>query len=127
MIKYEKYGQKKVKMMSKYQVSSLPGANKKYQLHPNVKRYTLLDHGFTETKNGNFQYERALSKQAMDQSAPKMKLTVSKNFDRLRMSTVAASGMKKVNLYQGNQLEEAREMAEFYLGYLVENGVLTEV
>ena len=34
---------------------SLKGSGKTFQLNEQVKRYTLRDNGFEETKNGNFQ------------------------------------------------------------------------
>jgi hypothetical protein len=36
------------------------GSPKTYAVDPAVKRYTLMDLGFTKTKNGNFQLERSL-------------------------------------------------------------------
>lgn len=113
--------------MTQKKGASLPGSSVSYELHSEVKRYTLLDNGFLETKNGNYQYERTLSKQASDQTAPHLKLTVGKNLDRLRMSVVTAKGLKKVNLYKENQFEEERALAEFYLDNFVNEKVLLPV
>lgn len=106
------------------QTASLPGSSVSYTLHPELKRYTLLDNGFTQTKNGNYQYERTLSAQASNQSAPRLKMTVTKDLDHLRLSVVSASGLKKVNLYKDQQFEEERVLAEFYMDNFVKEKIL---
>lgn len=106
---------------------ALPGSEQKYRVHPNAKRYTMRDNAFVETKNGNFQYERVLSTKPGSKTAPKLKVTVSKDFTNLKMSSVAANGVKKIDLYANDQMQEARELAEFYLNTFVQEGILEEV
>ena len=113
--------------MTQSNETALPGSDQKYRIHPDAKRYTMRDNAFIETKNGNFQYERVLSKKPGTKTAPKLKVTVSKDFNDLRMSTVAANGVKKVNLYANEQQQEARELAEFYLATFVQEGILEKV
>lgn len=113
--------------MTQSNETSLMGSQQKYRIHPDAKRYTMRDNAFTETKNGNFQYERVLSTKPGNKSAPKLKLTVSKDFTNLKMSSVAANGTRKIDLYANEQMEEARELAEFYLKTFVEEGILEEV
>ena len=110
--------------MAQSNEAGLPGSSKNYRVHPNAKRYTMRDNAFMETKNGNFQYERLLSTTPGSKTAPKLKVTVSKDFTDLKISTVAGNGIKKVNLYGNDQLQEARELAEFYLENFVQEGVL---
>lgn len=94
----------------------IPGSPTTYALHPNVKRYTLRDNGFVETKNGNFQYERPLSTVVTDKKAPVLKMTINKNFQRVRVSIVSgAARAKKVNVFAGDKWQEAREMLTFIL------------
>lgn len=112
--------------MTQSNVTSLPGSDKKYQVHPEAKRYTMRDNAFTETKNGNFQYERVLSTKLGSKTASRLKITVSKDFTKLTISTVASNGVRKVDLYANDQLAEERELAEFYLKNFVQEGVLQE-
>ena len=112
--------------MTQSNVTSLPGSDKKYQVHPAAKRYTMRDNAFTETKNGNFQYERVLSTKLGSKTASRLKITVSKDFTKLTISTVASNGVRKVDLYANDQLAEERELAEFYLNNFVQEGVLQE-
>lgn len=113
--------------MSQSNKASLEGSEIEYRVHPETKRYTLRDNGFTETKNGNFQYERSLSSVGIDQNAPILKITINKNFTRLRILSVAANGIKKVNLYANDRMKEERDLAEFYLDDFVKETVLEKV
>ena len=57
----------------------------------------------------------------------KLKVTVSKDFTDLKISTVAPNGVRRVDLYANYQFLEERELAEFYLKNFVQEGVLEEV
>lgn len=113
--------------MTRSNEASLQGSKQRYRVHPDAKRYTLRDNAFLETKNGNFQFERVLSTQAGAKTAPKLKITVSKDFTNLKLLTVAPNGIKKINLYTNDQMKEARELAEFYLDNFVDENVLEKV
>jgi len=113
--------------MARSNEASLTGSNQKYRVHPDAKRYTMRDNAFTETKNGNFQYQRTLSTIPGSKTAPKLMVTVSEDFTNLKMSSVAANGVRKVDLYTNEQMQEAREMAEFYLDSFVVESILEEV
>ena len=113
--------------MTRSNEASLQGSNQKYCVHPDAKRYTMRDNAFIETKNGNFQYERILSTQPGSKSAPILKVNISKDFSKLKLSAVASNGIKKINLYANDQMKEARELAEFYLEEFVKENVLEKV
>lgn len=113
--------------MTQSNEASLSGSKQKYRVHPDAKRYTMRDNSFVETKNGNFQYERILSTQPGLKTAPLLKITVSKDFSNLKISAVAANGIKKINLYANEQMKESRELAEFYLEDFAKENVLEKV
>lgn len=113
--------------MSQSNAASLDGSKVEYRVHPDAKRYTLRDNGFVETQNGNFQYERSLTTHGNLTSAPKLRITITKNFDKLRILSVAPNGIKKVNLYANEEMKEARELAEFYLADFVKENVLERI
>jgi len=103
---------------------TLPGGQVKYTVNDQAKRYTMKDNGFSESKNGNFQYKRSLSMNPADKIAPKLKISVSKDFSELKISTVTSNGIKKINLYTNENQKSARELAEYVLNSLVEESVL---
>lgn len=107
--------------------ASLQGSTEKYRIHPDAKRYTLRDNAFTETKNGNFQFERNLTAHTGVKATPILKISISKDFKKLTILSVAANGIRKVNLFANEQMAEARELAEFYLESFVTEKVLEKV
>lgn len=113
--------------LATYKKDSLLGSNQSFSVNEEAKRYTLRDNGFTETKNGSFQYERVLSTHAMDKKAPKLKITISKDIDELKISAVTPNGLKKIDLYKSQELKKEREFAENILLGLIEGKVLTKV
>lgn len=113
--------------MTQSNEASLQGSKQNYRVHPDAKRYTLRDNAFTETKNGNFQYERRLSTQPGTKVAPLLRISISKDFTNLKILSVAPNGIKKIDLYANEQMKETRELAEFYLDNFVEENVLEKV
>lgn len=107
--------------------ASLPGSSDTYRVHPDAKKYTLKDNGFTETKSGNFQLVRSLGDSISDKSAPRMKLTISKNLSELKLSTTTANGLQTINLYKNEKHAEARKNAETVFYSLLEGDVLEKV
>lgn len=114
-------------LMSTKNTDALLGSKTSYHVHPEAKRYTLRDNGFIETKNGNFQYERTLAALVSDKTAPKLKITISKDISQLKLSSVSANGLKKVDLYKNDNQKEAREFADHILETLIQQGVLQKV
>lgn len=104
--------------------ASLPGSQVEYVVNDQAKRYTMRDNAFNETKNGNFQYQRILSTVPTDKTAPKLKITVSKDFSVLKINTVTSNGMKKIDLYKKDSQKNTREIAEYVLNSLIEEKVL---
>ncbi|MDN6731335.1 MAG: DUF1831 domain-containing protein [Atopostipes suicloacalis] len=113
--------------MSQSNKASLEGHSTEYRIHPEAKRYTLRDNAFTESKNGNFQYERKLTAQGTASNVPILRVTINKNFDKLRILTLAPNGIRKINLYENEEMKEAQELAEFYLTDFVKEKVLEKV
>ncbi len=111
----------------KSNTQSLPGGTTRYGISDQAVRYTLRDNAFAITRNGNFQYERPLSKQVMDKKAPRLKISVSKDLTDLTISTVTPNGLKKIDLYKNDQRQDARLFAEQILDDLVANRVLEKV
>lgn len=105
----------------------LTGSPDFFVVDEQAKRYTLRDHGFTETKNGNFQFERPLSYKAKDRGAPRLKISISKDFTKLTMSTVAKNGIKKVDIFKNKEMGEARQVAQYILDEFVKKGILSKV
>ena len=91
-----------------------------YQLSPNVKKYSLRDTGFIETKGGKFQLERSL-----DPASPfKGKIVVSADLKSFKMVTTTANGLKEVNIFKGKDTATNQEQLEYILADLVARNVI---
>lgn len=106
-------------------VASLPGMTKQYRLSPNVKKYTLRDSGFQETKSGNYQYVRSLADVGSKQGAM-LKVLVDKEIETLRISTTTANGLKSLNVFN-TKMEANVKNLTYILDWFVEKNVLEEV
>ncbi|MFD1671155.1 DUF1831 domain-containing protein [Agrilactobacillus yilanensis] len=95
-----------------------------YALSPNVKRYTLRDTGFMETKNGNFQLEQPLNGVSPYAGGFKLKITVSKELQKLKMSVTDASGLHPMNIFK--DLEKTGTIVEQF-NYVIQNLLDREV
>lgn len=108
-------------------VASLKGSHQIYRVSPTVKKYTVRDNGFMETKAGNFQLVRSLDDNIDDHRGLKLKLTIDRELKELKMSTTTKNGLQAVTLYGKANTEMAIEKIEFLLAGLVERGVLVRV
>jgi hypothetical protein len=113
--------------MATYKKDHLLGSNDYYCIHEDAKRYTLRDNGFSENKNGSFHYERVLSLNSQDKKVAKLKIIISKDIDELKLSAVTSNGLKKIDLYKSDQLEEERKFVKGILDSLVSAKVLKKV
>lgn len=107
-------------------ISGLKGSSKEYRLHEDVKRYTLRDNSFQETKTGNFQYFRNVNALNSTQGIM-LKILVSKDLETLRMSTTTANGLKTLEVYGKDSMQTVVENIEYILEGLVTEKVLEEV
>ncbi len=107
--------------------ATLLGANEQFQVNPDVKKYTLRDNGFEETKKGNFQLIRTMDANLTSNQGVKLKIVVSDELTQLKLSVTTGNGLRTVNIYNGDAYKETREKVAFTLADLVERGVLVKV
>ncbi|KRM72525.1 DUF1831 domain-containing protein [Lacticaseibacillus brantae] len=100
------------------------GDKNTYGISPEIKRYTLMDLGFTQTKNGNFQLERSLDPNSPFTAANKLKVTFSKDLSAFQMSVTTANGLKAINIFTDSKLAENVEQYQYLVDNLIERNVL---
>ncbi len=93
------------------------GAPISYRLHPDAKRYTLRDNGFTETNGGNYQLIRPLDATPQSKEGFKLKITVSKDIQTLKMSITTANGLKAVNIFKDPKQKMSQDKFYFFDGW----------
>ena len=100
------------------------GAETRYQLAPEAKKYTLRDNGFTETNSGNFQLIRGLgSKLRKVKEGFKLKITVAKDIKTFKMSITTANGLKAVNIFKDPQHKMLQEKFYFLMDGFISRGL----
>ena len=108
-------------------VSTVTGDDRKFALSPLLKRYTLMDLGFMQTRNGNFQLERPLDPTNPYHSNVNFKMIVAKDLQSFQMAVVAVGGLRTVNIFKNTQDHPFVEQYQFIINNLIERQVLIGV
>jgi hypothetical protein len=95
-----------------------------YELSANLKKYTLLDLGFTTKKNGTFILERSLDPTSPFNQGIKLKMAVKPDFSGFKMGTTSANGMQSVNIFNREEDQPLVEQYQFLIKELLEREVL---
>ncbi|GAF39033.1 hypothetical protein FC83_GL002505 [Agrilactobacillus composti DSM 18527 = JCM 14202] len=107
--------------------ASVLGAPKNYVLSPEVKRYTLRDVGFRETRNGNFQLDQPLNGESPYAAGFKLKMTVAKDLQKFKMSVTDDSGLHPLNIFKAPDKTGAIiEQFNFVIQNLIDRQVIAE-
>jgi hypothetical protein len=103
--------------------AQLPGDKRIFSLDSAVKKYTLRDVGFVQSKGGKFILERPLDSSVAFAASVKLKITVSADLQTFKMTTTNGNGLREVNLFQKSD-PQILEQLEFSLKELQERKVL---
>ncbi|MDR2832862.1 MAG: DUF1831 domain-containing protein [Streptococcaceae bacterium] len=101
----------------------LPGSNYTYNLHENVKRFSLRDNGFIETKQGNFQLVRPLDATPQSREGFKLKITVNKEINGFKMSITTANGLRSVDIFKDEKYKMNQDKFYFLMDGMIERNV----
>ncbi|MDR3156561.1 MAG: DUF1831 domain-containing protein [Lactobacillales bacterium] len=104
--------------------ATLPGSKYKYRLTDKVKRFTLRDNGFIETKAGNFQFLRPLEATPQSKEGFLLKIMVDKGIKKFKLSTTSKDGMRAINIFKDEKNKLIQDKFYFLLEGLVDRGVL---
>lgn len=106
--------------------ATVKGAKFQYALAPTAKKYTLRDNGFTETSSGNFQLIRPLQATPQSKEGFKLKITVAKDINTLKMSVTTGNGLKAVDIFKDNKQEMVQEKFYFLLDGMIDRGLFVK-
>lgn len=104
----------------------LKGDDVPYKLSPNIKKYSLRDTGFQESKNGRFQLERSLDPSSPHNNSFLLKITVKADLKNLKMATTTANGLQEVNIFKHKNADVYTEQLNYILKDLIERDVLVK-
>ncbi|MGG5316960.1 DUF1831 domain-containing protein [Enterococcus sp. AZ072] len=108
-------------------IATVEGAKVNYSLAPTAKKYTLRDNGFTETTSGNFQLIRPLDATPQSKEGFKLKITVAKDLQQVKMSITTANGLKSVNIFKDDTHVLLQEKFYFLMEGMIDRGLFVKV
>ncbi|NVY95694.1 cysteine desulfurase [Lactobacillus sp. DCY120] len=106
------------------QTAQILGDSTKYQVHPQVKLYTLTDLNFQESRQHNYTLLRPLSGNSPYATSYQLKLKIMQDLKNLRLDVVDASGLHTLNIFKLPQAEAIIEQYHYVMQELVTREVL---
>ncbi|WP_281164905.1 cysteine desulfurase [Liquorilactobacillus sicerae] len=103
--------------------AKLLGDQRVFSLTPEVKKYTLRDVGFVESKGGKFVLERPLDPQVDFAVSLKLKVTISADLKTFKMVTTNGNGLREINLFKKND-PQILEQLKFSLQELQDRQII---
>ena len=103
----------------------LEGSKYVYQLAPTVKKFTLKDNTFAETKVGNFELTRLLEEIPNSGQGFLLKIIVNPDLSGFKLSITDKSGLRNVDIFK-NASEMIQNKFYFQMDALVDRGVFTK-
>lgn len=96
-----------------------------YQLAPTVKKFTLKDTTFSQTKIGNFEFKRMLEEVPNSNEGFLLKIIVNPDLTGFKLSITDKSGLRNVNIFK-NANEIIQNKFYFQMDALVDRGVFSK-
>ncbi len=103
----------------------LEGSKYVYQLAPTVKKFTLKDTTFIQTKIGNFEFKRLLEEVPNSNEGFLLKIIVNPYLSGFKLSVTDKSGLRNVDIFK-NASEMIQNKFYFQMDVLVDRGVFTK-
>ncbi|RLK62981.1 cysteine desulfurase [Atopobacter sp. AH10] len=95
--------------------AQIKGIDRIYAIHPDCKKYTLRDNGFTPLKNGRFEFLRNLDTPNSEKRGLQLRAYVDLTSQRLSLSVVGPDKLRELNLAKLANPEMAMEKLRFIL------------
>ena len=97
-----------------------------YTLSPSVKKFTLKDNTFFETKVGNYELTRLLEKVPNSGEGFLLKIIINKELTGVKINITDKSGLRLVNIFKSEEHHIHQEKFYFLMDSLVERGIFTK-
>ena len=98
-----------------------------YTLSPTVKKFTLKDNTFFETKVGNFELTRLLEKVPNSGEGFKLKIIINKDLTGAKLNITDKSGLRLVNVFKNPENKIIQQKFYFLMDSLVEREIFERI
>ena len=102
---------------------SLANCDFTYSLHPNVKKFTLRDNTFAETKVGNYELSRLLEAVPKSGEGFLLKIIINKDLSGVKINITDKSGLRLVNIFKSEKHHIIQQKFYFLMDSLVERDI----
>lgn len=97
-----------------------------YTISPSIKKFTLKDNTFTETKIGNFELTRLLEEIPNSGEGFQLKIIINKDLTGAKINITDKSGLRLVDIFKSEAHHIHQEKFYFLMDSLVERGIFTK-
>ncbi|HFI0042053.1 TPA: DUF1831 domain-containing protein [Streptococcus suis] len=97
-----------------------------YYISPQVKKYTLRDNTFEQTKAGHYQLTRLLEEIPNSNQGFLLKIIVNKELTGFKINITDKSGLHLVNIFKENGNKVIQEKFYFLMDSLVDRDLFTK-
>ena len=104
----------------------LQGDPDRYSLSAEIKRYTLIDLGFEETKRGNFEYVGSVDTKNPFKPVAKLRILINSDLSGFKMETITGNGTRKINIFNHQRSAEFVEQYHFILKEMLQRDVFVK-
>lgn len=105
----------------------LPDCKYRYAISPKIKKYTLRDTTFVESKIGHYELTRLLEEVPNSNQGFPLKITVNKDLTGFKLSITDQSGLRLVNIFKSDQHKILQDKFYFLMDSLVERGIFEKI
>ena len=102
---------------------SLANCDFTYSLQPNVKKFTLRDNTFAETKVGNYELSRLLEAVPNSGDGFLLKIIINKDLNGAKINITDKSGLRLVNIFKSEKHDIIQQKFYFLMDSLVERDI----
>lgn len=97
-----------------------------YEISPSIKKYTLRDSTFEQTKVGNFQLSRILEEVPNSNEGFFLKIIINKDLTGFKINITDKSGLRLVNIFKPEINKVIQEKFYFLMDSLVDRDIFTK-
>ena len=108
------------------QTIKLKNCRYEYTLSPTVKKFTLKDNTFFETKVGNYELTRLLEKVPNSGEGFQLKIIINKDLTGAKINITDKFGLRLVDIFKSEETHILQEKFYFLMDSLVERGIFTK-
>ncbi|EMO8620911.1 TPA: DUF1831 domain-containing protein [Streptococcus pyogenes] len=97
-----------------------------YTISPNIKKYTLRDTTFSQTKVEHYQLIRLLEKIPNSGDGFSLKITINKELTGFKLAITDQSGLRLVNIFKTKDNQILQDKFYFLMDSLVEREIFSK-